>query len=99
MAKENHSGANLGFETELWRAADALRSVYDECHGTDGFVSLEVSPYLARDTEGTIAEAERLWKAVGRDNLMVKVPGTREGLPAIRALMEQARAAALPPWK
>ncbi len=74
---------------DIQRAADALRSVYDECHGTDGFVSLEVSPYLARDTEGTITEAQRLWNSVGRDNLMVKVPATREGIPAIRALIAQ----------
>jgi transaldolase/glucose-6-phosphate isomerase len=74
---------------DIQRAADALHSVYDELHGADGFVSLEVSPYLARDTEGTIAEAQRLWKAVGRDNLMVKVPGTNEGVPAIRKLISQ----------
>jgi transaldolase/glucose-6-phosphate isomerase len=74
---------------DIQRAADALRSVHDELNGTDGFVSLEVSPYLARDTEGTIAEAERLWTSVGRDNLMVKVPATREGIPAIRALIAQ----------
>jgi transaldolase/glucose-6-phosphate isomerase len=74
---------------DIQRAADALHSVYDELQGADGYVSLEVSPYLARDTEGTIAEAQRLWKNVGRDNLMVKVPGTREGVPAIRALIAQ----------
>lgn len=74
---------------DIQRAADALLSVYDGLKGTDGYVSLEVSPYLARDTEGTIAEAQRLWKDVGRDNLMVKVPGTREGVPAIRELISQ----------
>ncbi len=74
---------------DIQRAADALHSVYDQLQGADGYVSLEVSPYLARDTEGTIAEAQRLWKDVGRDNLMVKVPGTREGVPAIRALISQ----------
>ena len=74
---------------DIQRAADALHSVYDELQGADGYVSLEVSPYLARDTEGTVAEAQRLWKAVGRDNLMVKVPGTREGVPAIRDLIAQ----------
>ncbi|MGL5168311.1 MAG: bifunctional transaldolase/phosoglucose isomerase [Afipia sp.] len=74
---------------DIQRAADALYSVYDGLQGADGFVSLEVSPYLARDTEGTIAEAQRLWKAVGRDNLMVKVPGTREGVPAIRKLISE----------
>ena len=74
---------------DIQRAADALHSVYDELQGADGYVSLEVSPYLARDTAGTIAEAQRLWKAVGRDNLMVKVPGTPEGVPAIRNLIAQ----------
>lgn len=74
---------------DIQRAADALHSVYDELQGADGYVSLEVSPYLARDTAGTVAEAQRLWKAVGRDNLMVKVPGTPEGVPAIRDLIAQ----------
>lgn len=74
---------------DIQKAADVLRPVYDGLHGGDGYVSLEVSPYLARDTEGTIAEAQRLWKDVSRDNLMVKVPGTREGLPAIEKLISQ----------
>jgi len=74
---------------DIQRAADALHSVYNDLQGADGYVSLEVSPYLARDTEGTIAEAQRLWTSVGRDNLMVKVPGTPEGVPAIRALISQ----------
>ena len=64
-----------------------LRPVYDQLKGNDGFVSLEVSPYLAMDTKGTIAEAERLWKDVSRKNLMVKVPATPEGLPAIPHLI------------
>jgi len=72
---------------DIQKAADVLRPVYDKLQGEDGYVSLEVSPYLARDTDGTIAEAERLWRAVGRDNLMIKVPATREGLPAIQALI------------
>ena len=74
---------------DIQRAADALHSVYDELKGTDGYVSLEVSPYLARDTEGTVIEARRLWKSVSRDNLMVKVPGTAEGIPAIRTLISE----------
>jgi len=74
---------------DIRHAADVLRPVYDRLEGRDGFVSLEVSPYLARDTEATIAEAERLWHAVGRDNLMIKVPGTAEGLPAIEALISR----------
>jgi len=68
-------------------AADAFRSVYDASQGADGFVSLEVSPTLARDTAGTIAEARRLWAAVDRPNVMIKVPGTREGWPAIERLL------------
>jgi transaldolase/glucose-6-phosphate isomerase len=72
---------------DIQHAADVLRPVYDRMKGEDGFVSLEVSPYLAMDTKGTIAEAERLWKDVKRKNLMVKVPATPEGLPAIEHLI------------
>ena len=72
---------------DIQHAADVLRPVYDRLKGDDGFVSLEVSPYLAMDTKGTIAEAERLWKDVDRKNLMVKVPATPEGLPAIQHLI------------
>src|SRR6187399_519594 len=72
---------------DIQNAADVLRPVYDRLDGSDGFVSLEVSPYLAMDTNGTIAEAERLWKDVKRQNLMVKVPATPEGLPAIEHLI------------
>jgi len=72
---------------DIQHAADVLRPVYDELRGEDGFVSLEVSPYLAMDTKGTIAEAERLWTSVKRRNLMVKVPATPEGLPAIQHLI------------
>src|SRR5277367_3863086 len=72
---------------DIQHAADVLRPVYDHLKGEDGFVSLEVSPYLAMDTKGTIAEAERLWKHVHRKNLMVKVPATPEGLPAIQHLI------------
>jgi transaldolase / glucose-6-phosphate isomerase len=74
---------------DIQHAADVLRPVYDQLKGHDGFVSLEVSPYLAMDTKGTIAEAKRLWKDVHRKNLMVKVPATAEGLPAIEALIGQ----------
>jgi len=69
-------------------ACDIFKSVYAETKRRDGYVSLEVSPYLANDTQGTIEEARRLWKAVGRENLMVKVPATPEGIPAIRQLLE-----------
>jgi transaldolase/glucose-6-phosphate isomerase len=68
-------------------AADQLRPVYDRLGGADGFVSLEVAPKLAFDTQGTIAEARRLWAAVGRPNVMIKVPGTEPGFAAIRALI------------
>ena len=72
---------------DIQDAADALRTVYDESKFRDGYVSLEVSPYLARKTPETIDEARRLWKAVQRENVMIKVPGTAEGLPAIRQLI------------
>jgi transaldolase/glucose-6-phosphate isomerase len=71
---------------DIQKAADQLRVVYDKTGGKDGFVSLEVSPRLANDTNGTIEEARRLWKAVGRQNLMIKVPGTKAGIPAIQQL-------------
>ena len=71
---------------DIQHAADVLRPVYDQLKGADGFVSLEVSPYLAMDTKATIAEAERLWKEVHRKNVMIKVPATPEGLPAIEYL-------------
>ncbi|WP_339031286.1 bifunctional transaldolase/phosoglucose isomerase [Bradyrhizobium symbiodeficiens] len=72
---------------DIQNAADVLRPVYDRLKGGDGYVSLEVSPYLALDTPGTVTEARRLWKSVGRKNLMVKVPATPEGLPAIEELI------------
>jgi transaldolase len=68
---------------DIRRAADLLRPVYDRTGGTDGYVSLEVSPTLARDTEGTVAEAQRLFTALDRPNVMIKIPGTPEGIPAI----------------
>ncbi len=74
--------------TDIQAACDTLRPVYDALGGKDGYVSLEVSPYLANDTDGTIAEARRLWKWVARPNLMIKVPGTHAGVPAIRQLIE-----------
>ena len=72
---------------DIRHAADALRPVYEATARQDGYVSLEVSPYLAMNTEATVVEARRLWQAVGRDNLMIKVPGTKPGLPAIRQLI------------
>jgi transaldolase/glucose-6-phosphate isomerase len=70
---------------DIRTAADILRPTYDRLAAKDGYVSLEVSPYLANDTDGTIAEAERLWKAVDRPDLMIKIPGTPAGVPAIAA--------------
>jgi len=72
---------------DIQDAADALRPVYEQSQFRDGYVSLEVSPYLARKTKETIDEARRLWKTANRPNVMIKVPGTAEGLPAIRQLI------------
>ncbi|HEY1801968.1 MAG TPA: transaldolase [Terriglobales bacterium] len=74
---------------DIQDAADILHSVFVSTKGRDGYVSIEVSPYLARDTQGTISEARALWKAVGRENIMVKVPGTVEGLPAFQQLISE----------
>ena len=74
---------------DIQDATDLMRPVYESAKRKDGFVSLEVSPYLAHDTAGTIAEARRLWKSVARANVMIKVPGTPEGLPAIRQLISE----------
>jgi transaldolase/glucose-6-phosphate isomerase len=72
---------------DIQAAADVLRPVYDKTQGRDGYISLECSPYLANDTDATIVEAQRLWKAVDRANLMVKVPATPAGIPAVRHLI------------
>lgn len=72
---------------DICGAADVLRSVFDDADGADGFVSLEVSPHLAHDTEGTVEEARRLWRQVDRPNLMIKVPATAAGLPAVETLI------------
>jgi transaldolase len=70
-------------------AADEFRSVYDETDARDGYVSLEVNPHLAHDTKGTIVEARRLWRALNRPNVFIKVPATAEGLPAIQQLISE----------
>jgi transaldolase/glucose-6-phosphate isomerase len=70
-------------------ATDIFKSVYQQTKRRDGYVSLEVAPTLANDTQATLEEARRLWKSVGRENVMIKVPGTKEGLPAIRQLLEE----------
>lgn len=75
---------------DIQRAADLFLPVYEEqVKGADGYISLEVSPLLARDTEGTIRQARELWKAVDRPNVMIKIPGTAEGLPAIRQCISE----------
>jgi transaldolase len=74
---------------DIRRACDLFRGVYDRAAGADGFVSLEVSPELAHDTDATVVEARRLWAAVDRPNLMIKVPGTDAGLPAIEQLLSE----------
>jgi len=71
--------------SDIQAAADTLRPVYDRLGGKDGYVSLEVSPYLANDTDATIAEAAKLWGLVDRPNVMIKIPGTPAGVPAIAA--------------
>ncbi|MGE4354090.1 MAG: transaldolase [Oscillospiraceae bacterium] len=74
-------------QEDVRSAADKFRPVYEKTGGVDGYVSLEVNPHLAHDTEGTIAEARRLWTALDRPNVMIKIPATAEGLPAVRRLI------------
>jgi transaldolase / glucose-6-phosphate isomerase len=74
---------------DIQDAADLLRIVYDQTSRRDGYVSLEVSPYLANKTDETIGEARRLWKELGRENVMIKVPGTAAGIPAVRQLISE----------
>jgi transaldolase len=91
IAEDAHIGPLAVYEAlavaDIKNAADALRSVYDRSGAGDGYVSLEVSPHLAADTDRTIAEAHRLWNLVDRPNLMIKVPATTEGIPAIEELI------------
>lgn len=91
MGREGSADPKAVYEAiamrDIREAADVLQSVYRETGGRDGYVSLEVSPHLAHDTEGTVAEARRLWDSVSRDNLLIKVPGTPEGVPAIERLI------------
>ena len=84
--KEGKAGEPLFFELaleDLTRAADLFRPIWDKTNGVDGWVSLEVSPLLAYDTASTLAAARELHARAGRPNLLIKIPGTREGLPAI----------------
>ncbi len=86
LASQNKSRDEIYDELvidDISKAADVFRPVYDRTHGDDGFVSLEVSPLLARDTAGTVAEAKRLFARLGRPNVMIKIPATSEGIPAI----------------
>ena len=91
LAKDPQIEASKLFERlaikDIRAAAHILCTVYDETEGADGFVSIEVPPHLAHDTAGTIAEAKRLWAEVDRPNVMIKVPATPEGIPAIEALI------------
>ncbi len=93
LASRKDLNATAKFEKiavrDIQDAADALRGVYQESNFRDGYVSLEVSPYLARKTQETIDEARRLWKEVGRENVMIKVPGTAEGIPAFQQLISE----------
>ncbi len=87
---KNNEEIFFGFAAkDIQRATDILKPVYKKAHGTDGFVSLEVSPHLAGDTEGTLKQARELWKTVDRENVMIKIPGTKEGLPAIRQCISE----------
>jgi transaldolase len=74
---------------DVGAAADVFKPLFDREDGQDGFVSLEVNPHLAHDTEGTIAEARHLWQALNRPNVLIKVPATKEGLPAIKQLISE----------
>ena len=76
-------------QRDVQDAADEFRSVYDKTDGKDGYVSIEVNPHLAHDTKGTIEEARRLWASLKRPNILIKVPATAEGLPAIRQLISE----------
>ncbi|MGB7036082.1 MAG: transaldolase, partial [Xanthobacteraceae bacterium] len=93
MLKQHDRSAGELFETlaveDIQKATDVLAPVFEATGGADGFVSIEVSPYLAMDTQATLTEAKRLWRSVGRKNLMIKVPATPEGLPAIRELISE----------
>ncbi|MBF0215829.1 MAG: transaldolase [Candidatus Omnitrophica bacterium] len=76
-------------QRDVQNAADEFRPVYEKTDGKDGYVSLEVNPHLAHDTKGTIVEARRLWAALNRPNVFIKVPATSDGLPAIRQLISE----------
>jgi transaldolase / glucose-6-phosphate isomerase len=93
LAGKSDLDAKARYETlairDIQDTADLLHPVYQATKWRDGYVSFEVSPYLARNTKGTIEEARRLWKVVGRENVMIKVPGTPEGIPAFQQLISE----------
>ena len=92
ISKDESDNSVIFFEmaiADIQRAADLFKPVYDKTEGKDGFVSLEVSPYLAFDTDGTIEQARDLWKKVNRENVMIKIPATKQGLPAIRECLRE----------
>ena len=93
MLQKENKDLNTIYETLTQRdvrdAADVFRPVFDTKQGLDGFVSLEVNPHLAHNTQGTIEEARRLWASLDRPNVLIKVPGTPEGLPAIQQLISE----------
>jgi len=93
LASQKGLSATAKFEQiairDIQDAADTLRPVYEESNYRDGYVSLEVSPYLAMKTQETIDEARRLWKTVQRENVMIKIPGTAAGLPAIQQAISE----------
>ncbi len=76
-------------QRDVQSAADVFRPLYDRTDGKDGYVSLEVNPHLAHDTDGTMQEARRLWGALNRPNVFIKVPATTEGLPVIQQLISE----------
>lgn len=92
LFKKYDASAPIFFEMaidDIQRAADLFKPIFDKTDGQDGFVSLEVSPYLALDTDGTIEQARELWRKVDRKNVMIKIPGTKQGLPAIRQCLRE----------
>ncbi len=92
LAGEQKSNEEIFFGlavSDIRRAADILKPVYEDANRLDGFVSMEVSPHLANDTSGSIQQAMQLWKSIGRENVMIKIPGTKEGLPAIRKCISE----------
>ena len=93
LAEDRHTDAASLYETltveDIGRAADLLLPIFQETRGADGYVSIEANPHLANDTSGSIEEARHLWRTVGRPNVMVKIPATPEGIPAVQDLIAE----------